>query len=447
MKSKSKKNKKSKKSKTKKYRSLQYRSSQYRSSQYRSSQYRSLQYRSSQYGGSHSKETRQKSLHQLRQNARRRSLKRVLPEIIEQKVDGIETEVINMDAQLHTLPTPPPPPPLAFPDLELVPLVPRPFPEFIRYVPIMPDGRILNANGVDVTGHYIPIPPTHVPAPPSGPIPDGVPTITANGYSKTVFYQPNSAVAYITSTLGQMALTQDTNQHFKEELILTQIEHFLFPDLILGAYHKGPENDERIGAYRQTNPNDVFIYKKDRVLESEVDSPGILEFIIESIFRLSNDRLGEPVPLSFTNLDIKPSNIGILPDGRFIYLDNGCVFFYPIPIEFQEYYESASLIIGLCSLWRIFNDEELELIRSRLSREQMYNVFRRRLTVEEKIYITEYAQRFFIAQGLPLTAEKYFAFPEVVMRNFCKMSKTTLADDDYLGKFRQTTIYNQLDRL
>jgi hypothetical protein len=352
-----------------------------------------------------------------------------------------------MDAQLGAPPTPPTPPPLAFPDLEPVPFAPRPIPEFIRYVPIMPDGRMLDANGVVVTGRGIPIPPIEAPAPPAGPIPDGVPTVTANGYSKRVFYQLNSSVAYITSTLGQMALTEDTNQHFKEELILTQIEHFLFPDLILGAYHTGPENHERIGAYMQSNPNDVFIYKKDRVLDSEYNSPGILEFIIDSVDRLSYQGMGQPIPLCFVNLDIKPDNIGILPDGRFIYLDNGSVFLYPIPIEFQSYYESASLIIGLCNLWRIFKDEELELIRSRLSREKMYNIFRRILTPEEKTYITEYARQFFIAQGLPLTAEKYIDFPEVVMRNYCKMGRTRLADDDYLGKFRQITHYNQLDRL
>jgi len=351
-----------------------------------------------------------------------------------------------MNAQLYLSSTPPPPSPLTFPDLELVPLVPRPFPEFIHYVPIMPDGRIVIPHELHVTGEYIKFSPIEAPVPPPGPIPYGLPTKTANGFSKTVFYQANSP-AYITSTFAQMAKSRDTNQHFKEELILTQIEHFLFPDLILGAHLVGPENDERIRAYRQTNPNDIFIYKKDRVLESENDSPRILEFIIESIFRLSNDRLDQPVPLSFTNLDIKPENIGILPNIRFIYLDNGSVFLYPIPIEFQAYYESASLIIGLCNLWRIFKDEELELIRSRLSREQMYNTFRRELTLEEKRYITEYAERFFIAQGLPLTAARGFRFPEEMMREYCKMNKSRLDADDYLGKFRQVTHFNRLNEL
>jgi hypothetical protein len=352
-----------------------------------------------------------------------------------------------MEAQLHRSLTPPNPPPLTFPDLELVPLVPRPFPEFIRYVPIMPDGSPLNASELEVTGQYIPIPPIEAPVPPPGPIPDGVLTNTAKGYSKTVFYQSNSSVAYITGSLAQMANSRDTNQHFKEELILTQIEHFIFPHLILGAYHRGPENDERIRAYRQSNPNDIFIYKKYRVLQSKDDSPGILEFIIESVYRLSHEGMYQPISLCFVNLDIKPENIGILPDGRFIFFDNGSVFLYIIPIEFQEYYESASLIIGLCNLWRIFNDAELELIRSRLSRERMYDTFRRELTPEEKMYITEYAQRFFVAQGLPLTAARGFRFPEDMMRRYCKMNNSRLAADDYIGKFRQITHYNRLNEL
>ena len=93
----------------------------------------------------------------------------------------------------------------------------------------------------------IPPNPGNVPRPP-GPIPAGVPTNIARGASKKVFFHANSDVAYITSTLAQMTISEDindhlTNQHFKEELILTQLENFLFPDLILGAYHLGPEND------------------------------------------------------------------------------------------------------------------------------------------------------------------------------------------------------------
>ncbi len=323
-------------------------------------------------------------------------------------------------------------------------------PNFIRYIPTMPDGRILDATESDVVpgpdNRVIPPNPGNIPIPPPGPIPAGVVTNNASGTSKKVFFHANSDVAYITSTRRQMILTEDTNQHFREELILTQIENFLFPD-ILGAYNVGPENDERIQSYRQTNPANIFIYKKRKVYETDEDTPGIVDFMLDSILRLSRSRMGEQVPLSFTNLDIKPQNIGILPDGRFIYLDNGSIMLYPVPHEFREYYERSALIIGLCNLKRIFTNPELRIIRPRLSRAQLYDTFRRQLTVEEQTYITEYARQFFIAQGLPLTAANDVLFPQDVMRHYCKITDTTLRRDDYLGRFREVTQYNRLDRL
>jgi len=352
----------------------------------------------------------------------------------------------QLAGQMQPLPVPNVRPP--FVPLPAPAQVARVIPNFVRYIPTMPDGSILNARDEVVvpTPDDIVIPPSgNVPIPP-GPIPQGITTNTAQGTSKKVFFHANSNVAYITSTPGQMAITQDTNEHFREELILTQIDHFLFPD-VLGAYRVGPENEQRIQSYRQTNPTNIFIYKKRKVRESTSDSPGIIEFILDSILRLSRSRMGEPIPLSFTNLDIKPQNIGILPDGRFIFLDNGSIMLSPVPNEFREYYERSALIIGLCNLDRVFTPAELRLIRPRLTRRQLYDTFRRELTQHEKIYITEYARRFFIAQGLPLTADNGVLFPEDVMKHYCKIIDTRIRYNDFLGKFREVTQYNRLDAL
>jgi hypothetical protein len=346
---------------------------------------------------------------------------------------------------LPVLPVPPPAPFVPLPPPVVAPLV---IPDFIRYVPTMPDGRMLDATNADVVpgqgNIVIPIP-GNTPHPP-GPIPAGLPTNTARGASKTVFFHANSDVAYITSTLAQMRNTV-TNVHFKEELLLTQIENFLFPNLILGAYHVGGENQERIQAYRQANPANIFIYKKRKVRESTGDSPGIIPFIIQSIFSLSNDRLDQPVPLSFTNLDIKPANIGILPDGTFIYLDNGSIMMYPVPHKFRGYYERSALIIALCNLRRVLTNPELHAIRGILSRAQLYETFNKQLSDEDQTYITEYARQFFIAQGLPLTAENDVLFPIEVMTHYCKMLDTNLSENKYKEKFREIVTFNGLNRL
>ena len=343
-----------------------------------------------------------------------------------------------------------------------VPIVPQAIPEFTRYIPTMPDGRMIDATGTAVVprlnrvvpqGRVVPppddviIPPIgDIPRPPPGPIPAGVPTNTASGSSKKVFFHPNSNVAYITSTLMQMRYTQDTDDHFREELLLTQIENFLFPDLVLGAYDVGPENQERIQSYRQTFPDNIFIYKKRKVLQCQDDSPGIVQFILDSIRRFSENRLGAPFRLCFTNLDIKPENIGIL-NGEFIYLDNGSVFLYPIHPEFREYYERASLIIGLCNLSRVLTGLELRIIRPRLSRRQLYETFNRVLTAQEIQYIRDYARQFFVAQGLPLTAANDVRLPQEMMRHYCRMDNTRFRYDDFMGKFREITNFNRLDRL
>jgi len=341
------------------------------------------------------------------------------------------------------------PPPVNIPLPVPVPVVAQPIPDFIRYIPTMPDGHTNDATGAEVIPRDVDVlfPVLGNILPPPGPMPAGMPTYNASGSSKKVFFHPNSQVAYITSTHRQMAYTQDTNEHFREELILTQIENFLFPD-ILEAYQVGEENQHRIQSYKQTFPANIFIYKKRKVRQSQGDSIGIIHFILDSIRRFSYDRMGEPVPLCFTNLDIKPENIGILPDGRFIYLDNGSVFLYPIPHEFREYYERASLIIGLCNLQENFYREELELIRPRLSREQLYETFTRELRPEEKEYIRDYARQFFIAQGLPLTAENGIRFPQEMMRHYCKMENTHIRGrDDFMGRFREVTQNNRLDKL
>lgn len=331
-------------------------------------------------------------------------------------------------------------------ELEIIPEKDT-IPTFIRYIPIMSDGRMLNANGVDIVAEqHIPIPPDIAPVPPQGPIPPGVQTLNVSGSSKKVFFHSNSDVAYITSTLRQMERSRDTNNHFREELILTQIENFLFPD-ILGAHHVGRENDERIRAYKRVNPDNIFIYKKLKVIESEGDSPGIVKFMIDSIHRLSHDRMSEPIPLCFVNLDIKPENIGILPNGRFIYLDNGSTMLYNIPYEFREYYENAALIIGLCNLCRKLENYELDLIRLKLTRSQLYKTFNRELTPEEKLYITEYARQFFIAQGLPLTAAKNVKFPKDMMNHYCYVNNTTFNRYDYTRRFDQVIRHSGLNLL
>ena len=417
---------------------------------------------------SHLRNSQRASRHQARQSKYKRNPLSMLAEAAEQLPNVPRRNPLSMLAEAAEMPIPrdqfvPLPPPVQAPVPAQVPVIPQAIPQFIRYIPTMPDGRMIDATGTEVVpqvgrldvppGRLVPppddiiIPPLgDIPRPPPGPIPYGVPTNNASGSSKKVFFHPNSNVAYITSTLMQMRYTQDTDDHFREELLLTQIDNFLFPDLILGAYDVGPENQERIDSYRQTFPDNIFIYKKRKVLQSQNNSEGIVKFILDSIITFSERRLGAPSRLCFTNLDIKPENIGIL-NGEFIYLDNGSVFLYPIPHEFREYYERASLIIGLCNLSRVLTNPELRIIRPRLSKRQLYETFTRELTAEEIEYIRDYARQFFIAQGLNFTAAIDVRLPQEMMRHYCRMDNTRFRYNDYMGKFREITHYNRLDRL
>jgi len=260
------------------------------------------------------------------------------------------------------------------------------------------------------------------------------------GRLKTVYLK--SPFAYITSTRKQMNNypIKITNEYFIEELRLTQIEHELFPHLILNAFELETNNVSKLK--KNANMN-IFTYKKRKV--SKIVDEGILEFIINSIDDFAESRS----PFCFTNVDIKLENIGMI-DGKFIYFDNGANTFYPIPRKYAKYFKNASLIIALCNigreLGRELTGEELELIKKRITYDEMIELYQRRLKPEEILEIKIHAHQFFLSNDLPFISKTTLVMPHIALHTYCRMI-TNIPDNDPVGRFMEVLEKIGLDKI
>jgi hypothetical protein len=262
------------------------------------------------------------------------------------------------------------------------------------------------------------------------------------GRLKTVYLK--SPFAYITSTRKQMNNypIKITNEYFIEELRLTQIEHELFPELILNAFELDSNNVSITKKMKNVNMN-IFTYKKRKV--GKIVDKGIVEFIINSIDEFSDSRL----PFCFTNVDIKLENIGTI-DGKFIYFDNGANTFYPIPRKYATYFKNASLIIALCNigreLGRELTAEELELIKKRITYDEMIELYQRRLRPEEILEIKIHARQFFLSNDLPFISKTILVMPHIAIHNYCRMI-TNIPENDPVGRFMEVLEKIGLDKI
>lgn len=246
------------------------------------------------------------------------------------------------------------------------------------------------------------------------------------GKMKKVFTRkswPNPSIAYITSTTQQMRNSGLDQRHLREELEYTKLLHKKFP-FILNAEDTTLNNEERIREGAEINYNSstlsrIFVYKKEKVDHVNGDTPGILEFMTDSIYRMAYKRGSE----HFTYLDMKPANIGIKPDGNFIILDNGPDLCYIIPKEFVSYFEKASIIVGVVCLQRPLTDNELQYLHTKgLTRSWIIATFHKRLDKEEKRQIVRKAVKYYEDNDMPLTAdimETDLILPRKVINHYC----------------------------
>ena len=260
------------------------------------------------------------------------------------------------------------------------------------------------------------------------------------GRLKTVYLK--SPFAYITSTRKQMNNypIKIKNEYFIEELKLTQIEHELFPHLILNAFELESNNVPILSKLKSNKSNfnsNIFIYKKRKI--DEIVDEGIVEFIINSIDDFSDSRK----PFCFTNVDIKLENIGMI-DGKFIYFDNGANTFYPIPRKYSQYFKNASLIIALCNiareLGRQLTKEELELVKERITYHDIIELYERRLTPQEILEIKIHAHHFFLSNQLKLISNTPLVMPHIAIHTYCKLPEnvaTNIPENDPVGRFME----------
>ena len=221
-----------------------------------------------------------------------------------------------------------------------------------------------------------------------------------SGSYKYVYLYKDDTYAYVTSTKQKMIDEGINNKYLQDELRLTQIEHAMFPTYILDAYEITPEDESKIIKKYNIFGKEIFTYKKLVATPVGYDSPGIFDFIVESI-----ESLAEDTPICFVNLDIKPENIGLV-DGSYMYFDNGISSFYPVPPEFKEYFKLASLILAICKLRKPLTVKELEKLSDYLTGDDIRTTFERVLSSEEEERIKIYVQEFLISNGLT-ESEKY----------------------------------------
>jgi len=250
------------------------------------------------------------------------------------------------------------------------------------------------------------------------------------GKLKKVFTRkswPNSSIAYITSTTQQMRNSGLDQRHLREELEYTKLLHTKFP-FILNAEDITQNNEERIREGAEINYNSstlsrIFVYKKEKVDHVNGTTPGILEFMTDSIYRMASKRGSE----HFTYLDMKPANIGIKPDGNFIILDNGPDLCYIISKEFVSYFEKAAIIVGVVCLQRPLTDNELQYLHTKgLTRAWIIATFHKRLDKEEKRQIVRKAVKYYEDHDMPLTAEIMetdLILPRKVINHYCRIDE------------------------
>lgn len=259
--------------------------------------------------------------------------------------------------------------------------------------------------------------------------------IQKRGRVKSVYYNSNATNVYVSSTKTQMKKNQITRGHLIEEFKLTNIEHELFPELILSAFEV-ETNDPKIKKRYNKNNIEIYTYKKHRV--DDIGNKHIIDFIIKSIETFAHSR-----DVFFVNLDIKDNNIGIF-NKKLIYLDNGPKLFYPVPLKFLNYFKNVSLIVALCNLKYKLTKKELKQIKKRISYDEMIHTFNVRLSNTDVIEIKKHVYDFFMSHDLPLTAELEILMPSDVLKYYC------ISDDihnDTIGHFRQISKKIGLDKL
>jgi len=214
-----------------------------------------------------------------------------------------------------------------------------------------------------------------------------------DGSYKRVYFDAGDRYAFVSSTKTKMIEAGLSNKYLQEELRLTQIEHGIFPTLVLNAHELTPEDQPKIIKRHNIFGKEIFTYKKLVATPVFYNSPGIFDFIVDSIEQLAEG------PLCFVNLDIKSQNIGLV-DGEYIYFDNGISSFYPVPPEFKEYYKLASLILAICKLRKPLTAKDLEKLSDYFTGDEIRTTFERQLSPEEEERIKRYVQDFLLHHGL-----------------------------------------------
>jgi hypothetical protein len=284
--------------------------------------------------------------------------------------------------------------------------------------------------------------PEVVPFVPVAPVPVQTPLKVYRGKSKKVFTRNSwpvpRPIAYITSTTEQMRNTRTTQGHLREELHYTRLLRNEFP-FILNAEEITEKNEERVREGEEINENSstlsrFFVYKKERVEHATSSTPGIFQFMVDSIFTMSHIMNLK----HFAYLDMKPDNIGIKIniDGTTttVLLDNGPDLCYEIDEIFISYFQEASIIVGTVCLRRPLTDEELQYLRDRSTATSLRKItpqliiaaFHRRLYKPEKDRIIANAERYYNNNGMPLTAatmKRDLMFPREVINHYCRIDE------------------------
>ena len=235
-----------------------------------------------------------------------------------------------------------------------------------------------------------------------------------DGSYKRVYFDEGDTYAFVSSTKQKMLDAGLNNKYLQEELRLTQIEHGLFPTLVLNAEELTPEDKPKIIKRRTYLGEEIFTYKKLLATPVFHNSPGIFDFIVDSIEELAEGR-DRPC---FVNLDIKSQNIGLV-DEKYIYFDNGISTFYPVPPEFKKYYKLASLILAICKLRKHLTAKDLEKLSDYFTEyggdaeedeghagDKIRTIFERKLSREQEERIKRYVQDFLLHHGLTEIEQK-----------------------------------------
>jgi len=254
------------------------------------------------------------------------------------------------------------------------------------------------------------------------------------GTSKKVFTRNSWGVpiAYITSTPKQMKEAFITQQHLIEELRYTRLLHSKFP-FILNAEEITANNEARVAEGTEFNDTPsifnkifgkkrIFVYKKEIVDHVDGNTPDILQFMVGTIFAMSNSTSH----LHFAYLDMKPANVGIKKGtGEFVILDNGPDLCYVIPKEFIGYFQKASIIVCILELNRPLTDDELVYLRTMgLTRQLIIATFHKRLDKSEESKIIEYALKYYNDHGMSITAEdSEIMLPRKVINHYSRIKE------------------------